>query len=123
MIKLKKEISIKQGNALNRDIKEYIQRRPKVMCNGLNGRPVFLTKYLEATHRRMDRTRRRQRFFVGLDLLRKVKTDDITDKIKEPTGEPSFEFKGITPSGEIVGVHVREEIEGKNRKLYLISTF
>ena len=47
----------------------------------------------------------------------------MTDEIKEPTGELSFEFKGITPSGEVVGVHIRQEIEGKDKKLYLVSTF
>lgn len=123
MLKLKTDISTKQGVALKREIKEYIQRRPKVMCKGFNGRPVFLTKFLEATHGRLDQTRRRQRFFAGLDLLRKVRPDDITNQVKDASGDPLFEFKGITPNGEAVGVHIREEIEGKNRKLYLISTF
>ncbi len=123
MIKLTTDISIKQGVTLNRDIREYVERRPKVMCKGLNGRPVFLTKYLVTTKGRLDKNRRRQRFFAGLDLLRKIRWEDTTDQIQEPLGNASFEFKGITPKGETVGVHVREETEGKNRRLYLISTF
>ncbi|KMP11498.1 hypothetical protein UZ36_04160 [Candidatus Nitromaritima sp. SCGC AAA799-C22] len=94
-----------------------------IPCKGLNRRPVFLIKYLEATHGRRDQTRRRQRFLAGVELLRRAKIEDITDQIKEPTGEPAFEFKGITPKGEVIGVHIREEIEGKDKKLYLISTF
>ncbi len=65
----------------------------------------------------------RQKFFAGVELLRKAKAHDMTDKIKEPAGDPSFEFKGITPDGILVGIHIREEIEGSDKKLYLISTF
>jgi len=93
------------------------------MCKAINGRPVFLTKFLEATHGRLDRTRRRQSFFSGVDLLRTVKPEDMSNQFKAFSGELSFEFQGITPKGEVVGAHVREEIEGKNRRLYLISTF
>ncbi len=123
IIKLRTEVSAKKGDPLHREIKAYIQKKPMVPCKGLNRRLVFLTKYIDATHGRPDKTRRRQRFFAGVELLRRAKLEDMTDQIKEPTGEPAFEFKGITSNGEVVGVHVREEVEGKDKKLYLISTF
>jgi len=123
MIKLKKETSPKQGDGLTRAIQKFIRQKPKVVCPGLNRRPVSLTKYLEATQNRSKRVRRRQKFWACIELIGKVKDVDMTDEIKEPTGELSFEFKGITPSGEVVGVHIRQEIEGKDKKLYLVSTF
>ncbi len=123
MLKLKTGISIKHNIALNRDIKEYIQKKPMVPCKALNKRPVFLNKYLKASQGRRDQTRRRQRFMSAVELLRQAKTEDITDQIKEPGGETAYELKEITPKGEIIGVHIREEIEAKDRRLYLISTF
>lgn len=60
---------------------------------------------------------------TAVELLRRAKIEDITDQIKEPSGETAYELKGITPKGEIIGVHIREEIEAKDRRLYLISTF
>ncbi len=42
---------------------------------------------------------------------------------KRIDGKICYEFIGETPSGEIFGVHIREEYQGKDRKLYLISTF
>ena len=123
MLKLKTEISVKTGIALNCEIESYIQAKKKLPCKGLNRRPIFLDKYLEATKGRIDKTRRRQKFWPGLELIRRAKPEDMSNRIKEPTGELSFEFIGETPSGELVGVHIREVVEGKDKKLYLISTF
>ena len=123
ILELKKEISVKAGIVLNCEIESYIQEKKKIPCKGLNRRPIFLDKYLEATKGRIDKTRRRQKFWPGLELIRRAKLEDMTNKMKEPTGETSFEFKGITPGGESVGVHIREILEGKDKKLYLISTF
>ncbi|MCR4290937.1 MAG: hypothetical protein NUV86_11840 [Candidatus Scalindua sp.] len=58
-----------------------------------------------------------------MELLRRVKKNDITNKFIESSGETAFEFKGITPDGVLVGVHISEILERKDRKLYLISTF
>ena len=123
MLKLKTDISIKRGDPLQKEIKAEIQRRPIITCKVLNRRGVVLAKYLEATHGRIDKTRRRQKFWAGLELVHKATEENITNQIREPMGDTAFEFKGVTPSGKIVTVHIREEVEGKDRKLYLISTF
>ena len=123
MLKLKTEISPKCGDALYRDIKVYIQKKPTIICKGLNRRRVLLIKYLDATHGRIDKTRRRQKFRAGVELIQKATATDMTNQIIEPSGDRAFEFKGTTPSGKIVTVHIREEIEDKDRRLYLISTF
>ncbi|MGR3218426.1 MAG: hypothetical protein ACUZ8H_01230 [Candidatus Anammoxibacter sp.] len=122
IVQLKTEASRKQGTSLRREIEECISRKKKVFCKGLNKRPVFLIKYLEATNNRRDKTRRRQLFFAGLKLIVKVKKTDLISKQKTQLGI-SCGFKGITPNGVIVNVHIREESTVKDKKLFLVSTF
>lgn len=125
MLKLKTALATQKGKLLDHVIeKEILRREGKIAFRGLGKRrPVFLTKYLEANENRIDKNRRKQKFFAGLELLKRAQLEDMTDKIKEPTGELSFEFKGIAPNEELVGVHIREVMERKDKKLYLISTF
>jgi hypothetical protein len=53
-------------------------------------------------------------------LIRKAKCFNNKRKVK---GCNEYEFKGITPCGVEIGVHIREEKEEKDSKLFLISTF
>lgn len=124
MINLKTKISMRKGKFLDKLIEEKIQSlKGKVIFKGLGKmRPVFLEIYMDAMNRR-DGTRRKQKFFAGLELLKKVSKEDMTDSPREPNGEFAFEFKGMTFEGILVGVHIREIIERKDKKLYLISTF
>lgn len=96
-----------------------MSKNSKVMtfCFG-NKRPVFLNKYLESTLDRTDGTFRMRYFAPALDLLKWAQANDI---IKHSDTE--YEILGICPNWYITAVHVREEIEQKDRKLYLISTF
>ncbi len=125
MINLKTEISTRRGKSLDCEIQKKIRNlKGKKIFRGLGkSRPVFLAKYLETTNNRRDKTRRKQLFFIALELLKKAKKGDITNRFKEPTGENSFEIEGVTSSGLLVRAHIREVVEKKNRKLYLISTF
>lgn len=125
MIILKTAISTRRGKSLDLEIETKILKvKGKVIFAGLGSRrPVFFSKYLEATNNRRDKIRRKQKFFAALELLRRVKKNDRTNKLKESSGETAFEFKGKTPDGVLVGVHIREISERKDRKLYLISTF
>lgn len=122
IIKLETEISGKQGVFLNTEIENYIVQKKKVICKGLNKKPVFLSKYLEATNNRRDKTRRKQKFWPALELITKLKGKNLVYQKHEQKGI-SYEFKGITPNGIEVSVHIREELIGKDRKLFLISTF
>jgi len=124
MINLKTKISMRKGKSLDKSIQEKIETlKGKIIFKGFGQkRPLFLTKYLEAINRR-DGTRRKQKFFAALELLRKVSKHDMTNCFKCLNGEISFEFKGITSDDILVGVHIREILERKDRKLYLISTF
>lgn len=58
-------------------------------------------------------------YFAAMELL-KVSTEH---NVKHIDGKLCYEFRGETLGGEIFGVHIREEYSGKDRKLYLISTF
>ena len=113
-VQLKTEVSQKQGASLNKEIEGCISRKKKVFCKGLNKRPIFLTKYLEATNNRRDKTRRKRLFFAGLELVVKVRKSDLISKQKNQLGM-AYGFKGITPSGDVVNVHIREESIGKDK--------
>ena len=122
MINLKTDISSKRGNGLTGGIRKFIQQKPRIISPGLNRRAVLLTKYVEASKNRRNRTLRRQRFFCGVELLRKATKSDLICTRETQSGM-SYEFKGTTPSGEEITIHIREEIKGKDKLLYLISTF
>ncbi len=44
IIKLKTDISIKQGVSLRKEIERFITKKNKVPCKGLNRRAVFFDK-------------------------------------------------------------------------------
>ena len=104
---------------MTQDIKLHISKNSKVMtfCFG-NKRPVFLSKYLESTVNRADGTHRMRYFAPAIELLRNALESDI---IKY--SETEYEILGSCPNTDIIAVHIREEIEQKDRRLYLISTF
>ncbi len=79
-------------------------------------------KYLEVQKNRRGKTRRKQSFFAGIELITKVSATDLTTKQKTQNGM-SYGYRGATPKGVIVNVHIREELDGKDRKLFFISTF
>lgn len=124
MILLKKEVSLKTGASLNREIKELIKRKKRIICKALNKRPVFLDKYLDAVNNRRDRTHRKKRFIPAIELIAQVVENDLISKKKTHNGF-SYGFKGITPHGIMVNIHIREEIEKgkKDKRLFLITTF
>jgi|GEM_PF-4534293 len=70
-----------------------------------------------------NKTKRRRNFFPALELIRIANAKDITYQSLDKKDSLSIEIKGQTNKGVLVGVHIREEREGKDRKLYLISTF
>ncbi|GEM_PF-2268920 len=124
MLKLKTEIATQKGKSLDDLINQKIEQiEGRINFNGLGKkRTVFLDRYLAITNDRNDRTRRKRRFFVGLELIAKVRKKDLTDQKRDQMGI-SNEFKGITSKGIVVTIHIREQKEGKDKKLFLISTF
>lgn len=122
IIRLKTEISIKSGVSLSRDIEKLIKQKKRVLCKGLGRRPIFLSKYLVIVSKRRDKTRRKQKLFTALELIGKVKKEDITS-IKKTHFGISYEFKGITPKGVEVTIHISDELRGNDRMLFLTSTY
>ena len=97
----------------------HIKNNQKVItfCFG-NKRPVFLSKYLESTIDRTDGTFRMRYFSPAIEILKNATEINV---IKHSENE--YEILGLCPNGDITAIHIREEMEQKNRKLYLISTF
>ncbi len=126
MLKIKTELATQKGKPLDQMIeKEIFRRQGKIAFRGLGKRrSVFLTKYLEATARqkRSSHTRRKRCFFAGLEVIQNARSGDLVMN-KETQYGMSYEYHGLTPEGIVVTVHIREEMEGKDKKLFLISTF
>lgn len=124
MLKLKTGILTEKGKSLEQVIGQYIDKlNGKILFRGLGKkRPVFLSKYIEATKNRTDPTRRFRCFPAALEIIKKVKEHDLIAKKRTHLGV-SYEFQASTKDGTIVKVHIREEVVENNRRLFLISTF
>jgi hypothetical protein len=123
MLILNKSTSPKKGVSLDNEIKDITNKNNnKVICKALNQRPVFLNRYLEASNNRKDKTRRKRLFQVAIELIKRATEDDITSKQKEQFGI-GYSLKGLLLNGMILNVHIREESDNKDKRLFLISTF
>lgn len=114
-------ISTRKGIILKKSIEEYIRAHPKIVSFVFGKkRLIFLGKYIECTENRKDRNRRMQFFTAGIELL-KSKNISSYEKIIEK--QKYIECTSETADGFLFAVHIREEIENGDRRLYLISTF
>lgn len=78
-----------------------------------------LNRFLDANEQRKDAALRYQCFFIALDIAgheRKILTKFLD-------GKRCFEIYGKAKNGEVVRLHLREEVEQKDKVLYLISCF
>ncbi len=123
MRKINTESSLYNRTKLRSAIDEKCRKTKKVLCRALNSRPIFLDKYLECLQWKKDQTNRMRLFFCALSLIKEATREDCTDYDKSIEGKSCFELIGMTKDGVIFCVHIREEISGWNKKLYLISCF
>lgn len=83
MTRLSSIISTRKGAPLKKSIEEYIRAHPKIVSFVFGKkRLIFLTKYIECTENRKDRSRRMQFFWPGVELL-KSKNISSYEKIVE----------------------------------------
>ncbi|MDD3144914.1 MAG: hypothetical protein PHV23_02265 [Candidatus Gracilibacteria bacterium] len=124
LIELSKEILDLRGKTLDKRINDFLKNNTKIYCKGLNKRPVFIDEYLFFIDSRNspDKNHRKKAFFSCIELIKKVGKDNITN-LKNNSGKISYEFKGITPNGNLVGVHIVDFSIKKDKKLKLVSTF
>ena len=121
MTRVSSLISARTGKALYTSIEEYIRAHPKIISFGFQKKKcIFLSKYLECIENRPDRNRRMRFFTSGITLLQSRNIDSyekILDKKK------CIECTWETADWYLFGLHLREEVESWDKKLYLISTF
>ena len=100
-------------------IERYCRENKHISCRRLKRRKVYTEKYIEATIPRKDSTKRMRAFFVALDIVKKshIMKERVFKKQRE------YEFVGFDCSGTEIRVHLREETQGNNKKLYVISSF
>jgi hypothetical protein len=111
-------ISNQTKQQLKARIEEYISRHPVRRCKALK-RNVQLSKYIAATNTRADAVLRYRSFFCAMQII--AKASDCKEKMIN--GFKCFEIQGRAQGGEVVTIHMREEVHDKDKILYLISTF
>ncbi len=122
-VKLERNILNLWNKVTKQEIQKYISKHDKIFSKAFNRRPVFLDEFLEISEKRWgnDENHRRRAFFSVVELIKKAEKNNITNT--ENGIVTSYELKWITPDGKIVGAHIKEFLEDKNRKLKLISIF
>lgn len=100
-------------------LKNFLKKNQKVYCRALQ-KKISLAKLPEAiVERKQDSKKRLQCFFVAIEILKKS-SDYKTTSIK---GEKCFEVRVLSREGNMVFLHLREEIKRKDKVTYLVSTF
>lgn len=99
---------------LEKMIRDYVYKHQKIItfCFGKK-RPLYLTKYIEATKNRSDATKR-------LQLFKKILIDIGTATPEMVNKKSATEYEIQFP---LYAAHIREEIVQKDKILFLISTF
>jgi hypothetical protein len=114
------KIQNKKASEITEIVQKFILSQKRVFCFFLGKkRPVFLEKYLDATQNKTDRTLRLRLFFLWLELIKSA--DSYTQK-NEKWGI-SYELRRRISEKDTLVVHIREELEQKDKKLFLISTY
>lgn len=109
-------------NFLNGDRKTILKRidclirkRPSIKSRLLK-RKIYLDKFIECTINRKDAKQRLGLFEIGIDVIRN--SSDINQY-----NDKEYAFTGKMLDGKIIEVHIREEINQKDKQLKLISIF
>ena len=116
MYQSKKRISTDNMQQLKSDLGYLLKRQKKVICKSLK-RPVSLEKLPDVFTKRHDAKRRLQALIVGLDIVRH--SPSCAKRIIK--GYICYEFRGKDIEGNLVTVHLREEVMRKDRILFLVS--
>lgn len=120
MYQSSKKIEHKGLEVLRKDLDNYLRGNEFVYAKSLK-RKVFLSKLPDVILKRQKtRKKRLQCFIVACDVLRHA---DTCEKRVNSKKEKEFSIEGISACGRIIGVHLREEHVGKDRKLFFISCF
>jgi len=96
----------------------FLKEHQKIYCSAL-GRPVFLNKQPNAILMRKDAKNRLECFSVAIDILKHAKQF----KQRENGQNHEFSIIGLSKEKTHVTIHLREELDKKDRRLFLISVF
>jgi hypothetical protein len=119
MKKLMRLPSTLPPHAIKKDIVCFISKQTKIITFFLGKkRAVFLSKYIDCQDNRRDRSRRYSVFFPCIELLKTSTQDDIISYTQS-----EWEVLWICPNGTTCAAHIREDYIGKDKFLFLISTF
>ena len=115
-----KKIESKGLAILRKDLDVYLQGHEFIYAKSLK-RKVFLSKLPDALLKRKKTLKKRlQCFITACDILRHSDTNEMRLNGKK---EKEYSVDGISACGRKVGIHLREEHIGKDKKLFFVSCF
>ena len=116
MYQSRKRISGKGMQQLKSNLSTFVNRKDRVYCKALK-RPVSLDKLPTVITERHDAKRRLQVFDVALDILR----NETQCAECVLNGYTCYEIRGKAADGNVVIIHLREEVIHKDRVLFFVS--
>lgn len=119
MYQSKRSITNKDLFSLKNDLDDFLQRHEYITAKSFKNRKVFLSKLPEViVGRKSSAKKRLSCFLVAMDILKHSKRYKIYSK-----NENEVTIQGLGNDGRIVEIHLREELDKKNKKLFFISCF
>ncbi len=120
MYKSKIRISTETKNKLVKKLNDFLVKNKKIYCRSLK-RKIYLNKLPETIIRRKtSASKRLQRFFVAIDILKHEKKF----KVRENKGCLEYEIIELDSLKNKVYIHLREELTlKKDRILYFVSCY
>ena len=118
MYQSKKKISSQNRQWLETDVNRFLDKKKQIYCKALK-RKVSLEKLPAAITERRDAKRRLQRLYVAIDILQYAKEYTV----KKIDKKQCYELRGHSVDDQEVIVHVREEVQNKNKVLFFVSCF
>jgi hypothetical protein len=120
MYRSAKKIESKGLAVLRKDLDVYLRGHDFIYAKSLK-RKVFLSKLPDAILMRKKTLKKRlQCFIVACDIVRHADTNEMRLNAKK---EKEYSIEGMSACGRSVGVHLREEFVGKDKKLFFVSCF
>ena len=115
---LRSDLLVASIRKIKNDYRKFLKSKKHTYCGALK-RKVSLEKQPEALFGCKNQSNRVPYIFIALDILKK--SNAITSRIHQ--GCKEYEITGLTENEDFIKIHIREEIQHKNKVLMLTTCF
>ena len=119
MYKSKKNIVSKDFQTLKKYLINFLENHKYIYSKAFKNRKIFLSKLPNAIICRKSSAKKRLTCFeVSINILKHAKKYNINSKNKH-----EYSIRGKDRNGKIIEIHIREESDKKDKKLFFISCY